>query len=223
MRLLFVALLACISACAPQSRQAQIADSFAPTLRSVSGSLSAGALAGLPQEAVVGIDDADEARIQLLGARVLEAAAIYCGRRDPLEGAGGPDCGISFALLDGSEINAFSDAELAFAIAHEVSHRLLHVGRSALGGSRKELEYEADYLGLHLAARAGFAPERATGLIRRLAARPDQGRLHPNYPTFSARLRKLTAFVPDIARASALGGALAPPTLRGRLEVTELK
>lgn len=227
MRFLFVVLLACLGACGPQSRQAEIAGSFAPTKRS----LSAGALAGLPQETTVSIDGANEARIQLLGARVLEAAAIYCGQWGSLQESSGPDCDISFALMDGSEINAFSDtsgirvtrgmvsfarddAELAFAIAHEVAHRLLHVGRNALGGSRKELEYEADYLGLHLAARAGFAPEQATRLIRRLAARPGEGHLHPNYPTFGARLRKLREIAPEIERSRASGYVLVPKPFR---------
>lgn len=228
-------MLACIGACSPQSRQAEIADSFAPAPRS----LSAGALAGLPREVATGIGGADEARIQLIGARLLEAAAIYCGWPDPLKGSSGPDCNISFALINGSEINAFldrhgirvirgmvkfarGDAELAFAIAHEVPHGLLHVGKSTLSGSRRELEYEADHLGLHLVARAGFAPELATGLIRRLAASPGEGRLHPNYPTFGARLRKLLDIAPDIERGRASGYGMAPEPFRRRFETIDL-
>ena len=52
-------------------------------------------------------------------------------------------------------------------------------------------------LGLYLVARAGYPIDAAAGLLRRLSsAYPGRGRLHSNYPTFSARYGEL----PEIAR-----------------------
>ncbi len=143
-----------------------------------------------------------------------------------------PACDIPLIISDDGEVNAFAnghrvrvtrglvrfarkDAELAFAIAHEVSHNLLHSRGSALAGSRKQMEYEADYLGLYLVARAGYSIAPAAGLLRRLSsAYPGRDRLHPNYPTFSARSGELPEIAREIERKKQAKEPLVPELAR---------
>ena len=107
-------------------------------------------------------------------------------------------CGGRFAVLHSRTLNAWSDgryvavtdrmmnfagddAELAFVVAHEMSHNMLHHAEQTKGISRmlaefglgakklKASEVEADNLAVEVIARAGYslaAPER---ILRRLA------------------------------------------------------
>ncbi len=143
-----------------------------------------------------------------------------------------PACDFPLIISDDDDANAFTngrrvrvtrglvrfarkDAELAFAIAHEVSHNLLHSKGSALAGSRKKMEYEADYLGLYLVARAGYPIDAAAGLLRRLSsAYPGRDRLHPNYPTFSARSGELPEIAREIDRKKQAKESLVPELAR---------
>ena len=117
-------------------------------------------------------------------------------RRVQLHGEQG--CGGRFAVLHSGSLNAWSDgryvavtdrmmrftsddAELAFIVAHEMSHNLLHHAAQAGGTSRllaefgfgakqlKASEVAADAMAVDLLANAGFslaAPER---ILRRMA------------------------------------------------------
>ncbi len=199
------------------------------------------------------IRDAHHLRVRAVGARVLAAAAEFCGAadgvaarskvslaesRDPRQDAEAvvlssvPACDIPLIVSNDGEVNAFTngrrvrvtrglvrfarkDAELAFAIAHEVSHTLLHSRGGALTGGRKQMEFEADHLGLYLLARAGYPTGPAAGLLRRLsAAYPGRGRLHRDYPTFSARFDELPAIVREIARKKLSEEPLVPELAR---------
>lgn len=64
---------------------------------------------------------------------------------------------------------AASDDELAFAIAHEVSHIILGHSASSFGRVSAGLEREADHVGLYIMARAGYDAPRGIHLLERLA------------------------------------------------------
>lgn len=64
---------------------------------------------------------------------------------------------------------AASDDELAFAIAHEISHIVLGHSASSFGRGTANLEREADHVGLYLMARAGYDATRGIEILVRLA------------------------------------------------------
>ena len=118
-------------------------------------------------------------------------------------------------------------------ISGQLAQYLLHVRRGALveatlavllgahtGGAiteasaraySMEYEAEADYMGLYIAARAGFAIENAPPLWRRLAAislrAVKEGRTHPTTP---ARFVALRATIEEIEAKRAAGLPLLP-------------
>lgn len=123
------------------------------------------------------------------------------------------------------------DDELAASVAHELAHNILrHRARlNAAGVDRgllarfgrsgrlfRQAELEADRLGIHLMARAGYDPEAAV----RLAIRQSQGdtRLfagtHPDWP---ARLAAMRAELTAIRAAQARGEIADAPLSRGPL------
>ena len=66
-------------------------------------------------------------------------------------------------------------------------------------------------LGLYLVFRAGYPIEPAAGLLRRLStAFPGRDRLHPDYPTFSARFDELPANGREIERKKLSEEPLVP-------------
>ncbi|MDX1576024.1 MAG: M48 family metalloprotease [Kiloniellales bacterium] len=70
------------------------------------------------------------------------------------------------------------DDELAFVLAHELSHILLGHAGAFDGPSLREAEIEADRLGIQIVSRAGFDTEIAAKLPERLAQ---------SYPTTNRR------------------------------------
>ena len=164
----------------------------------------------------------DEARIEI----EMPSSAQAVDERVALSSV--PACKYPLVISNSGKINAYTngrrvrvtrglvrfarkDAELAFALAHEMAHNLVHRRGSGLAGSRKQMEYEADHLGLYLVARAGYAIDEAAGLLRRLsAASPGRDRLHPDYPTFSARLGELPEIAAEIESKRRANQALVP-------------
>ena len=187
-----------------------------------------------------GLESHRKSRVEDIAARIRRAAADFCAthrnpeveRQAPLLRPSG-DCDFPVTVSDSRDINAYSDghevritealvsfavddAELAFVIAHEMAHNLIHVGTGAFGGPRRQQEYQADHMGLYLVARAGFSPEAAIRLLSRLANR-DVGRLHPDYPPFNARHDRLPDIVARISRKQAAGLPLIPEHLVSEL------
>lgn len=209
-----------------------------PDGRTAAGIAAARSFAGtgFPEARASGGASKRQRWVEATAARIRHAASAFCAtgaapdgrRKAPLLRPGG-DCDFSVTVTESGDINAFSDghrvrvtsglvnfavdeAELAFAIAHEMAHNLIHVGPGALDGPRRQQEYQADHMGLYLVARAGYSPDRAIRLLARLASR-DTGRLHPDYPPFNARHRKLPEIVARIERKRAMGLPLLPEHL----------
>lgn len=144
-------------------------------------------------------------------------------------------CGGTATLQPGSAVNAWADGryvavttraldvaaaddELAFVVAHEMAHNMLHHRSSEGRGSSlfprtrrttgvKQAEIEADELALRLIARAGYdtaAPER---FLRRVApARWTD--LSITHPSIGRRIQLVNAVRDEIDRAR-IGQALA--------------
>lgn len=132
-------------------------------------------------------------------------------------------CGGHFIVADDPTLNAWSDGsgvavsarlvdlvgsddELAFVLAHEMSHNILHhamrtKGRSPVlaefgigAGLIKATEIEADALAVELMLRAGYSPDGADAFLRRLA-RSRGPSLALTHPGTEQRIRMLHAAV----------------------------
>lgn len=105
-----------------------------------------------------------------------------------------------------------NDDELAAVIGHELAHRILGHRRSRL----KSRERAADYLGVYLAARAGYDPAAAATFVRRLAAEHPElisDRASPAHPSTAARVAALERTVAEIRAQQKRGDRPRPGTL----------
>jgi len=105
------------------------------------------------------------------------------------------------------------DHELAFVIAHELVHlarnHLRMIGR--FGVSRKDVESEADYIGLYIMARAGYDIAHAPKFWRRMAANfPRMQGPARTHPATSYRFVAMRKAVAEINLKLASGAALMP-------------
>lgn len=102
-----------------------------------------------------------------------------------------------------------SDDELAAVIGHELGHRILGHRRSRL----RSRERAADYVGLYLAARAGYDPDAAKHFVRRLAAEHPElisERASPAHPGTANRVAALDRAVAEIRGKQTRGEPLWP-------------
>lgn len=106
-----------------------------------------------------------------------------------------------------------NDKELAFVVSHELAHHVMnHVG-SLLGatGQRAELEAEADYVGLYIMARTGYAIDDAPDFWRRMAVTfPNSISRAANHPATPYRFVALKRTVEEINAKIAAGDPLVP-------------
>lgn len=103
-----------------------------------------------------------------------------------------------------------SDDELAFVLAHELSHILLGHAGAFSGPSQQSAEVEADRLGIRIVAAAHFDPEIAAEFPERLArSYPAVSRQTGTYPIATSR----GAMIRSALRSDA--GSLAKLGLRG--------
>lgn len=107
-----------------------------------------------------------------------------------------------------------SDDELAAVVGHELAHRVLGHRRSRL----RSRERAADYLGVYLAARAGYDPAAAADFVRRLATEhPELISEHasPAHPSTASRVAALDRTVAEIRDKQRAGAELLPGPLPG--------
>ncbi|MFI5317552.1 MAG: PDZ domain-containing protein [Myxococcota bacterium] len=108
-----------------------------------------------------------------------------------------------------------SDDDLAIVLGHELGHLILY------SGGTKRTEADADYVGLYVAARAGFEVTRAPDLWERM------GRANPysniqwgffSHPSSAQRSTALRAALAEIAAKQAAGTPLDPAPVTERDE-----
>ena len=139
------------------------------------------------------------------------------------------------AITDGKQIGVttgmlryvVSDNELAIVLGHELAHAILNhtsfaqqlrrglLGKGALWHELvgKDLEIEADYVGLYLAARGGFNIAEASPFWRRMAAdhpQAIQGSFGTSHPSTPERFVVLQATIDEIYRKQRQGLELLP-------------
>ena len=101
-----------------------------------------------------------------------------------------------------------NDDDLATVVGHEIAHIAAGHTRSELGLNDDEIEAEADYIGVYLAARAGYNILGAADLLKRIVASRamEGGEADPR--SIALRLQAIGKAVDDIRRA---GTAAALP------------
>lgn len=164
--------------------------------------------------------------------------------------ANGSSITVNTALLDAFP----SDQEVGVVLAHELAHNLMghiekqmvelwtytYIGRlinratesnagslyanfSYLNGS-VDREYEADYVGLYLAARAGLDYELAPEFLRKLAVNsPSTISRDTTHPQYAQRFVSQEAAIAEIRKKTALGQPLLPEFKSEVAEKKELK
>jgi Zn-dependent protease with chaperone function len=202
-------------------------------------------------------------RAERVFARLVQANADVCRpfiiRRN--DGGGDPawQCDQRLIVTDDNALNASAtpnvvtvsigmlrflrgDDDLAFILAHEMSHNLIEqatwreAGRGSLKADlvaartdfaedrlleptrSREVEAAADYLGVYLAARAGFAMDRASLLMRGLSALDPQSAPAPDeaHPPIVRRYLAIEQALREIAAKQAAGLPLIPSRLPRR-------
>jgi predicted Zn-dependent protease len=88
---------------------------------------------------------------------------------------------------------AADDSELAFVVAHELAHVLLNdfAAYREAEFDHRSLDFAADALGIRLAARADYDPEKGAQLLLRLAEAFPEIASDPAYPTPQERYERL--------------------------------
>lgn len=134
--------------------------------------------------------------------------------------------GTGVAITSGMLAETRSDDELATILGHELAHNVLHhrdrlhaagIGRglaSRVGAKAAQVrrtEEAADYVGLYLAARAGYDPAAAVAFWQRFGEAHGDGLLtDATHPGWRARVAALSAAAAEIAAKRARGAPLLP-------------
>ncbi len=103
--------------------------------------------------------------------------------------------------------------ELAFVVAHELVHVIREHRRmiAKFGVRQKDVEAEADYMGLYIMARSGYEIGTASRFWRRIAAYfPRFGGAGRTHPTTSYRFVAMKKTVAEINAKIVAGAALVP-------------
>lgn len=116
-----------------------------------------------------------------------------------------------------------TEAELAFVIAHELAHDILHHQQSLQGDNidlapseyARGLELEADRVALGLVAYAGYDPRSAVNALRHLTSIDKQDAAIAGHPSADERLSRLTGLIKD--------SGWAPPGIISRRPYQQLR
>ncbi len=163
----------------------------------------------------------EQQRLAVVTARLGRGVAHLCpgGTTQPRGSTtAGPElCGYPVKLASGKRFRAstnskvigitkgtlrfvLSDDELAFVLAHELSHILFGHYGAVRGRKLKDAEKEADRLGIYIVARAGYSTEAAARLLPRLGeANPRLNKFHAAYHTLTARNAAMRRAIDEIA------------------------
>jgi len=109
------------------------------------------------------------------------------------------------------------DDELATIVAHELAHNALGHRARVRAGERgvREVEREADYVGLYMMARAGYDIEASPRFWRRFGPEHGPGIFGlPDHPGWRKRERSIRVAVAEIRRKQSAGMPLVPGTAR---------
>jgi hypothetical protein len=101
------------------------------------------------------------------------------------------------------------DDDVAVVLAHEVAH--IAAGHTTHGRYAQDAEPEADYLGVFLAARAGYDVSGAAVLLQRIAAARAGYYGQGGAAGIDARLRAIRAAVTEVAAQRAAGKVVGLP------------
>ena len=148
-------------------------------------------------------------------------------------------CGGRFALANSSELNAWSDGahvvvttkmaamaqdddEIAFVIAHEMAHNILHHSsatseRHGIFGSltdARRSEIEADTLAVTLESRAGYHPTGGVAFLQRAQRQLWWAALSLDHPSFGRRLQAVRAAMAALPLPSVRTAQAEPPVER---------
>lgn len=182
-------------------------DSFAAAARA-DPTPGAARLADVASRITLALDDVCACRAAPDGD---PAAFGLCGYPIRIETAAAPQAstnGRRIRITSGMLRFFAHDAELAFVLAHELSHLLLDHAGAFAGRPPEGVEAAADRLGIQIVSRAAFDTAVAADFPKRLAGRE---------PAFSARR---AAAHRSAQRAAMIRSALA--TDAGRLELAKL-
>ena len=172
----------------------------------------------------------EQQRLAVVTSHLMRSVAHLCpdGMTPPLGSTTvGPElCGYPVKLAGGNEFRVsttgkrikitkgtlrfvLNDDELAFVLAHELTHILFGHDGALRGSSRKEAELEADRFGIYIIARAGYSTEVAARLLPRLGeALPSLNEPRAAYHTPAARTAALRQAIEEIATNEARGEPL---------------
>jgi hypothetical protein len=105
------------------------------------------------------------------------------------------------------------DAHLAFVIGHEIAHNIVRRLRLVVPRSSEQNEAFADYVGVYLAARAGYVVGGDAGLLFSIFVRGDANTLevaNGTHPLSAARVLAMRRALDEIEEKRARGEELLP-------------
>lgn len=197
---------------------------------------TAGARPGSATGSAAGVtEDSQRQRLAAVAARIAQGASEFCPEssayRSASKDAGLAICGYPIRISSQRKVHASTngariritrgmleflstDEQLAFVLAHELSHNLLGHSGAVRGSAIKAVEAEADYWGILLVARAGYDLDAAALFLPRLAeAFPSIAAPRASYHTPATRLAAIRRTIIEIRARQARGKAVIPSGL----------
>jgi predicted Zn-dependent protease len=158
------------------------------------------------------------AKVKRIGDRLIAGAYPECFM-EPRDASQAPPavCSVDFTVNGSYRVNAGAtrdrvkvtegmlrfvqnEEELAFVIAHEMSHVALgHFGGVMSYTGRTQLEYEADEKAIEIMAAAGYDVSQAPDILRRMSRKyRGSDRMAASHPSFDKRLHRVLGRIDDL-------------------------
>jgi membrane-associated protease RseP (regulator of RpoE activity) len=161
-------------------------------------------------------DDLDRRYVtaKRMGITVQRSGAEFSTEIEPI-----PSCGFPARLVRWSQVNAYAkhrqiafatamvreivnDSVLAIVVGHEIAHHVLKIDGAGGVGAAVNVESRADYVGLYLAAMAGFPLPNDSSLWTTLKRHVNlvavRSRSHPTGPARTLRQQKTLAEIDEL-------------------------